>query len=62
MSHLHAVLPILRTINAAAFPGVTQASREAVQELLEANKKNHIFFNEERFHKYDFYDNLVWGN
>ena len=52
MSHLRAVLPILRTINAATFPGITHASRTTIKELLEENKKNHIFFNEKHFHKY----------
>jgi len=52
MSHLHAVLPILRTINAAAFPGVTHESRSTVQQLLEDNRKHHIFFNTSKFHNH----------
>jgi hypothetical protein len=54
MAHLRAVQPILRTINATAFPGITHESRIAVQQLLEENKKNHIFFSKEKLHKYRY--------
>jgi hypothetical protein len=51
-SHIPAVLPLVRTVNAAAFPGITHASRVAVQQLLDENRKNHIFFNDMKFHNH----------
>lgn len=47
------VAPILHTIDAFNFPGVTNESNTLVQQLIDENqKKHHIFFNDKGFHKY----------
>lgn len=46
------VAPIVHTVDAVNFPGVTEETTNLIQRLIADNqKRNHIFFNEKKFHK-----------